>query len=67
MNKKIIKYIIISSMLLVFTIFYINKQVQATTINEDEIIKVSETNSKNTVTNPDDANFYLKSLNIYFK
>ncbi|MBR3324654.1 MAG: cadherin-like beta sandwich domain-containing protein [Clostridia bacterium] len=64
MNKKIIKYIIISSMLLVFTIFYINKQVQATTINEDEIIKVSETNSKNTVTNPDDANFYLKSLTI---
>ena len=63
MKKNIVRYIA-TCILTIFVLLFLNTGVWATIISEEEIVKVSETSTKNTVTNPDDANFYLKSLTV---
>lgn len=63
MKKNIVRFAT-ACIITIFALVFLNTGVWATIISEEEIVKVSETSTKNTVTNPDDANFYLKSLTV---
>ena len=59
MKKYITVYI-----LTIFLIFSLSTTVFANEINQEEITKIAESSSTNTVKDPTDSNYYLKSLTI---